>query len=263
MSEARAKADDKAEKAGKKVAKDIEYDEGHKGKDDNKAEKAGKKVTKDIEYDEKKKCPPMSHIKKMCQDGKSVAEICKMHPDCDQKELKQMVADCKETLDEASMPMKKVNGKSVPAFAADGKGKNDLKKKGAAPKKGVNPFAKKDTDVKEALKGGQKKLDNDNDIDAKDLANLRVKKKDKFKEAAQAKCNSTAKDKKCPVHGMKECGSMYEASDNKKKCPPMSHIKKMCQDRKTVAEICKMHPDCDQTELKQMIAACKKQMAKK
>ena len=55
MSEARAKADDKAEKAGKKVAKDIEYDEGHKGKDDNKAEKAGKKVTKDIEYDEKKK----------------------------------------------------------------------------------------------------------------------------------------------------------------------------------------------------------------
>ena len=48
------KEDTKAEKAGKKVAKDIEYDEGHKGKDDNKAEKAGKKVTKDIEYDDKK-----------------------------------------------------------------------------------------------------------------------------------------------------------------------------------------------------------------
>ena len=47
--------DDHAEKAGKKVTKDIEYDEGHKGNDDNKAEKAGKKVTKDIEYDEKKK----------------------------------------------------------------------------------------------------------------------------------------------------------------------------------------------------------------
>ncbi len=55
MSEARAKADDKAEKAGKKVTKDLEYDMGHKGKDDAKAEKAGKKVTKDIEYDEKKK----------------------------------------------------------------------------------------------------------------------------------------------------------------------------------------------------------------
>jgi len=48
------KEDTRAEKAGKKVAKDIEYDEGDKGKDDDKAEKAGKKVTKDIEYDDKK-----------------------------------------------------------------------------------------------------------------------------------------------------------------------------------------------------------------
>jgi len=52
--ESTAEKDDKAEKAGKKVAKDIEYDEGHKGKDDDKAEKAGKKVKKDIEYDDKK-----------------------------------------------------------------------------------------------------------------------------------------------------------------------------------------------------------------
>ena len=52
--ESTEKKDEKAEKAGKKVANDIEYDEGHKGKDDNKAEKAGKKVTKDIEYDDKK-----------------------------------------------------------------------------------------------------------------------------------------------------------------------------------------------------------------
>jgi hypothetical protein len=52
--ESTSKKDEKAEKAGKKVAKDIEYDEGNKGKDDNKAEKAGKKVTKDIEYDDKK-----------------------------------------------------------------------------------------------------------------------------------------------------------------------------------------------------------------
>lgn len=52
--ESKSEEDDKAEKAGKKVAKDIEYDEGHKGKDDDKAERAGKKVTKDIEYDDKK-----------------------------------------------------------------------------------------------------------------------------------------------------------------------------------------------------------------
>ena len=52
--ESTAEKDDKAERASKKVTKDIEYDEGHKGKDDANAEKAGKKVTKDIEYDDKK-----------------------------------------------------------------------------------------------------------------------------------------------------------------------------------------------------------------
>jgi hypothetical protein len=53
--------DTKAEKAGKKVTKDIEYDEKAKDGDhgkkrvpqDAKAEKAGKKVAKDIEHDEK------------------------------------------------------------------------------------------------------------------------------------------------------------------------------------------------------------------
>jgi hypothetical protein len=53
--------DTRAEKAGKKVTKDIEYDEKAKdgdhgskrGPQDAKAEKAGKKVAKDIEHDEK------------------------------------------------------------------------------------------------------------------------------------------------------------------------------------------------------------------
>ena len=52
--ESTSEKDDKAEKAAKKVAKDIEYDEDHKGKDDDKAEEAGVKVKKDIEYDDKK-----------------------------------------------------------------------------------------------------------------------------------------------------------------------------------------------------------------
>jgi len=47
--------DNRAERAGKRVTKDLEYDMKHKGKDDAKAERAGRKVTKDIEYDEKKK----------------------------------------------------------------------------------------------------------------------------------------------------------------------------------------------------------------
>jgi len=50
------------------------------------------------------KLPSMAHIKKMCKDGKSVAEICKMHPDCDRTELKQMVADCKKKLQEGAKP---------------------------------------------------------------------------------------------------------------------------------------------------------------
>ena len=60
------------------------------------------KYDESVESGDKKPCPPMSHIKKMCQDGKTVAEICKMHPDCDQKELKQMVADCKKKLSETA-----------------------------------------------------------------------------------------------------------------------------------------------------------------
>ena len=52
--------DERAEKAGRKVSHDIEYDERHKdhihghrrGSEDDKAERAGRRVTKDIEYDE-------------------------------------------------------------------------------------------------------------------------------------------------------------------------------------------------------------------
>jgi len=50
---------------------------------------------------DKKKLPSMSHIKKMCEKKMSVAEICEMHPDCDRKELKQMIADCKKQMDES------------------------------------------------------------------------------------------------------------------------------------------------------------------
>jgi len=80
-----------------------DYAEDGKGKNDL------KKVKEDMDSEsktDKKKCPPMSHIKKMCQDGKSVAEICKMHPDCDQKELKQMVADCKKKMVKEGMEHK-------------------------------------------------------------------------------------------------------------------------------------------------------------
>lgn len=125
------------------------------------------------EETDKKKCPPMSHVKKMCQDGKTVAEICKMHPDCDRTELKQMIADCKKKLSEGAKPdfldLNKNGNKTEPMkkAAADKK---------AGPKKGVNPFAKKTT---EALKGGQKNLDVDDDgkLEKSDFTKLRAKKK--------------------------------------------------------------------------------------
>ena len=121
---------------------------------------------------------------------------------------------------EGSLPMTTVNGKKVPAFAADGEGDKDINKGKAAPKKGVNPFAKKGAAPKkgvnpfakktnEALKGKQQNLDtdNDDDIDEEDLAALRAKKKDRIKEAVAAKCNESNKSKSCPVHGMKDCST--------------------------------------------------------
>ncbi len=57
----RSKEDNKAERAGRQVARDIEYDDKRSGTReparmrDAKAERAGRKVTKDIEYDMKRK----------------------------------------------------------------------------------------------------------------------------------------------------------------------------------------------------------------
>ena len=47
--------DSRAERAGRRVTKDLEYDMGNRGRDDAKAERAGRRVTKDIEYDMKRK----------------------------------------------------------------------------------------------------------------------------------------------------------------------------------------------------------------
>ena len=89
---------------------------------------------------------------------------------------------------------KKTDESAKPDFLdmdKDGDKKEPMKKavkdKKAGPKKGVNPFAK----VKEAtkpLKGGQTKLDTDKDgdIDAKDMKNLRAKKK-AVKESTELK----------------------------------------------------------------------------
>ena len=57
----RSREDNKAERAGRQVARDIEYDDKRSGTReparmrDAKAERAGRRVTKDIEYDMKRK----------------------------------------------------------------------------------------------------------------------------------------------------------------------------------------------------------------
>jgi hypothetical protein len=139
-------------------------------------------------------------------------------PGSDDKEMSKVKRDARN---------KKVKEGAKPDFLdmdKDGNKKEPMKKavadKKAGPKKGVNPFAKKTT---EALKGGQKNLDVDKDgkLEKSDFAKLRSK---KTTEAAD-KCNHTAKGKSCPVHGMKECGSMYEGN----KFDPLKHVEKKSQ----------------------------------
>jgi hypothetical protein len=67
--ESESEEDDHAERAGKRVAKDIEHDEGDDSKEDDKAERAGKRVTKDIEYDDKQD----KQKKKMKEDESDMA----------------------------------------------------------------------------------------------------------------------------------------------------------------------------------------------
>jgi hypothetical protein len=103
----------------------------------------------------------------------------------------------------------------------DGDKKEPMKKavadKKAGPKKGVNPFAK----VKESAKPDF--LDMDKDGDKKEPMKKAVDDK-KVKEAA-GKCNHSPKGKSCPVHGLKECGGMYEGD----KFDPLKHVEKKFQ----------------------------------
>lgn len=80
--------------------------------------------------------------------------------------------------------------------------------------------------VQEKLKGDQHKLDHDKDgdIDGDDFAKMRKKKKNMDED-----------------HG---------------KLPSMDHVQSMCDKGMSTAEMLKMHPDCDQEKLKDMIKKC-------
>ncbi len=74
-------------------------------------------------------------------------------------------------------------------------------------------------------------LDMDKDGNKKEPMKKAVKDK-AVKEAA--KCNHTAEGKSCPVHGMKECGGMYEASHQAK--TTMKHVKNPTAGEKKAAK---------------------------
>jgi hypothetical protein len=120
-----------------------------KKKKEDKKKKMAKIMDEGVDEKIEKKCPPMSQIKKMCQDGMSVAEICKKHPDCNQKELKQMVADCKKNLSEGAKP-------DFLDMDKDGDKKEPMKK-AAADKGDDKPAGKKGMSDKQAKYFGKKK----------------------------------------------------------------------------------------------------------
>jgi len=110
----------------------------------------------------------------------------------------------KEMLGEAKLPMKTVNGKKVPAFAADGKGKNDIAKK-------------KEAKVKEELKGGQKKLDvnGNGKLDGDDFKKLRSGKKVKESKESAAELSHHHAMEYMKRHRM---GDLDHCSHHRKAC---------------------------------------------
>jgi hypothetical protein len=190
----KAKSQSASDKAGDKAADKAEEKEGKNwekrfGKDSVTRVKDGKKVdegTTEVQYDKDGKRTGVKH--------KSTHKF---------------------TDEPHTEPKSQAKSRSAAEKAGDKAADKAAEKESKAYEKkhpGTVTRVKDGKKVSEALKGSQKKLDtdNDDDIDAKDLANLRAKKK--VKEAADEKCNHTAKGKKCAVHGMKECSGMNEAA---------------------------------------------------
>lgn len=94
----------------------------------------------------------------------------------------------------------------------------------------------------EGVKEGKKPdfLDMDKDGNKKEPMKKAVadKKKNPFGnkkvKEAEEKCNHTAKGEKCPVHGLKECGSMYEETHQEK--TTMKHVKNPTAGEKKAAK---------------------------
>ena len=82
-----------------------------------------------------------------------------------------------------------------------------------------------------AMKEGAKPDFLDMDKDGNKKEPMKKAAKDK-KVAEAAKCNHTPKGEKCPVHGLKECGGMYEGD----KFNPLKHVKNPTPGEKKAAK---------------------------
>jgi hypothetical protein len=117
--------------------------------------------------------------------------------------LGESIASIERQIGEAKLPMKKVNGKMVPAFAADGKGKNDLsKKKSMKDEKEMegNAFGKA---VRDAKKDGVQSSEK-----------IKVGGKEYPVKESQCCCDTKGKTK-CPVHGKKIKEDMKDGETKK------------------------------------------------
>ena len=127
-----AKKDTKVKEAAKPDFLDMDKD-GDKKEPMKKAAKDAKKDKKEpvkeaeqiIKAEKKpKKLPSKKSILMMCSKGMSVKEMCEAHPDCDQKELKEMCESCMEEYkkkDESkneSVTFKDMDGEIVEAQSA-------------------------------------------------------------------------------------------------------------------------------------------------
>jgi len=137
-------------------------------------------------------------------------------------------------------PASKAKSKSASEKASD-------KAHDKAQEKDSKAWGKANPGKQTIMKGGVKTtnegakpdfLDMDKDGDKKEPMKKAVadKKKNPFakvKEGAD-KCNHTPKGEKCPVHGLKECGSMYETSHQEK--TTMKHVKNPTAGEKKAAK---------------------------
>ena len=126
-----AKKDSKVKEAAKPDFLDMDKD-GDKKEPMKKAAKDAKKKKEPVKEAEQiikaekkpKKLPSKKSILMMCGKGMSVKEMCEAHPDCDQKELKEMCESCMEEYkkkDESkneSVTFKDMDGEIVEAQSA-------------------------------------------------------------------------------------------------------------------------------------------------